>query len=222
MRFKIAVVSLMAGVLPLAFAGVAAADVVEAEEVVVGEEVVPPPPPPPVAVEPDYNRLGPYIGLGASYFINEFGDPLDRAHLSDSWGFNARFGYRFIDWLAVEGLYEYANNFGCDLGHLEGSNDMSVQANIFTVDAKAILPLGRFQPYLSGGVGFLNANASRTGIFREFEASSTVFAGRVGGGIDLYLTEQFALMTEAGYLLPTGDLDDMNMIPINAGFRYIF
>ena len=48
----------------------ASADEIAAEEVIVGTQAEPPPPM--AAVQPEKDRSGPFLGLGISYFIEEF------------------------------------------------------------------------------------------------------------------------------------------------------
>jgi len=82
-------------------------------------------------------------------------------------------------------LRKASNEYGDDFGKRfpEGKGD--VQTNAFFVDGKLILPLHRFQPYVGGGIGFLNANANGNVRRLSGGTSGTGFAGRVDGGIDL-------------------------------------
>jgi hypothetical protein len=50
----------------------------------------------------------------------------------------------------------------------------------------------------------------------------TDFAARFGGGIDLYATKHVVLSVEAEYVLPTGDVKDLDYISIGWGFQYRF
>jgi opacity protein-like surface antigen len=214
-------------------AGIASADEIKAGEIIVPEE---PPPPPPVAAvieEEDWNRLGFYIGIGPSWFAEQFEGEVGRFVPHDnSWGFNFRFGYRFWEYMAVEGLYEYADDFGDselffdDFGD-EFNLETDIQTNVFTANLKLIAPFGRFQPYLGGGAGFMQANTdldvTGPGRFREFEFDSDfVFAGRVMGGFDVYITPQVALYADSSWVIPTSDLEDLEYVSVNLGARYIF
>jgi opacity protein-like surface antigen len=220
---------------PIGAADVARADEIQADEVVVPDE--PPPPPPPAAAvlheeEEDWNRLGFYLGIGPSWFANEFEGEAGRFLSGDnSWGFNFRFGYRFWEYMAVEGLYEYADDFGDDFDFLAGTErvagNYSLQSNVFTANLKLIAPFGRFQPYLGGGAGFMQTNAD-VDVFTEFQEldadinSDFVFAGRVMGGFDLYITPQVALYADSSWVIPTDQLEDLEYVSVNIGARYIF
>src|SRR5689334_6865490 len=55
-------------------------------------------------------QLGPYIGLGASAGFSDFTHGVQG--YGDSAGFNVVAGYRWHDYFAIEGLYEYMDDFG--------------------------------------------------------------------------------------------------------------
>ncbi len=50
----------------------------------------------------------------------------------------------------------------------------------------------------------------------------TDFAGRVGGGIDIYATENIVVTLDATYVVPTGDVDDLDYLSIGWGVQYRF
>jgi hypothetical protein len=60
-----------------------------------------------------------------------------------------RGGYRLNEYWAFEGLHEYGDGF--DARRIV--NGAQIQTNTFMGGAKLLVPLGRFQPYLSGSVG---------------------------------------------------------------------
>jgi opacity protein-like surface antigen len=165
----------------------------------------------------EFNRPGPYVGLGGSYLVEGFQDRTASRDFGNSLGFNARGGYRINDFFATEAIYEYGDDFGSDR-RLGGS----IQTNVFTVNGKLLLPLGRFQPYLMGGVGFLNANAD--GPIRNIgaDASGTSFAGRFGGGVDLWATEHVSLFLDTSYTIPVDEVSDLQYFSFGWGARYNF
>ena len=205
----------------VATTGLAHADEIKAGEIIVPEE--PPPPPAPVAEKPpaevDYNRHGFYLGVGPSFFAENFEGDIGRLGADNTWGFHVRAGYRFLDFLAVEGLYEYANDFGVEI---DQDNRYDLETNVFTTNLKAIAPLGRVQPFLGGGVGFMRPEQSRVGVFQNFDWDEFAFAGRVNGGLDFYLTPQISIGADANWVIPTGDLEDLEYISVNFGGRFIF
>jgi opacity protein-like surface antigen len=136
-----------------------------------------------------FGRSGAYLGVGASRSFNVIesflsGTPiLEDIKVSDSWGVNARGGYHVTSWFAVEGEYEWLHPFtfrlrNADIGTLELQ---SATANI-----RFILPLARFQPYILLGAGGLFSKTDTP--FGRLEVEGSAFAGRLGLGVDAYLT----------------------------------
>src|SRR3954470_4410276 len=62
------------------------------------------------APDTDYTHPGLYLGLGAFGGLEDFGG--GRSAFGDSAGFTFRVGYRLAPYFAVEGLYEYMDDFG--------------------------------------------------------------------------------------------------------------
>jgi opacity protein-like surface antigen len=197
------------------------ADEIEAGEVVVPAEEPPAAEAPPPAAAPpecEFDCPGFYAGIGLNYYRQDFdgdlGDELD----GDAWGFNLRAGYRFIPFLAAELHYEYASDFGVDA--LGGR--IQIDTNLVTADLKAIVPFGRFQPYVGGGAGILAASTSSSGTFADLDFSGPEFAGRIFGGVDVFLTRSLSIFAEADYVLPAGTLDDLRYVSPSFGLRYSF
>jgi opacity protein-like surface antigen len=157
----------------------------------------------------DFNRSGAYAGLGGVYAVSAFQGEAKNL-LGNSLGFQARGGYRLDEIFALEGLYEYLDNFGAK------NFNAGIWTNHASINGKLILPLDRFQPYLSGGVGFLNANSGGQ--------ARWAFAGRFSAGTDLALTEHVALFLDAAYLLPGGGgvATDLQYFSFGWGGKYLF
>lgn len=247
--FREILTAALAAVVLAGFVSPALADEVEAEAIIVGEEA----PPPAAAPAPPPDKSGPYLGVGINYFIEEF-DPLAvtiagpqagtyRHGFGDSWGFNLRGGWRFNDYLATEAVLEYADGYTSDVSYpavgVPGENN-TTQDTLWTIDfavnVKAILPLGRVEPYVSGGIGFLYGNQLQineiwgedpdTGAIGQTRTSASddpvVFMGRVAGGVDVAVTDTVGVFAEAAYLMPTSTLSDFNAIAITLGARLTF
>lgn len=164
-----------------------------------------------------YNRPGPYVGLGGSYMVPGFQGGARSADFGDTLGFNVRGGYRLNEYWAFEGLYEYGDFNAHDV--LAGNH---VQTNTFMGGAKLILPLGRFQPYLSGSAGFVNANADKSLRRTNWDVDGTNFAGRFGGGVDLFATENVAIFLDASYTMPIKEVSDLYSFSFGWGAKYVF
>jgi opacity protein-like surface antigen len=167
---------------------------------------------------PSFNRPGPYVGVGGSYIVSGFQDEASRADFGDTLGFNVRGGYRLNEYWAFEGIYEYGDKFGAHQIVPNGE----IQTNSFTGNAKLILPLGRFQPYLMAGAGFVNANANRALRRTNWDVDGTNFAGRFGGGVDLYATENVAIYLDTAYTMPINEIGDLYHFSFGWGAKYVF
>ena len=165
-----------------------------------------------------YNRPGPYVGVGGSYMVPGFQDGARSADFGDTLGFNVRGGYRLNEYWAFEGLYEYGDFNAHQV--LPGEH---IQTNTFMGGTKLILPLGRFQPYLSGSAGFVNANADKA-LRRDtnWDVDGTNFAGRFGGGVDLFATENVAIFLDASYTMPIHEVSDLYYFSFGWGAKYVF
>jgi opacity protein-like surface antigen len=182
-----------------------------------GQAMEGPAAPPPVAPmveteEVDYARSGAYLGVGGVFAFELFDDSID---VDNSNGFHVRAGYRIIPNLAVEARYENYRNFETDPGpgHYEG---WSVTGN-----AKGYILTGRWQPYALVGLGYLNMVYPGTN--RAGGASpGDDFMMRFGIGMDANITEHIAIGPEVAYVLPFGDVDDLDMLTVSLGVQYKF
>lgn len=180
------------------------------------------------AEEDEFNRKGAFAGLGASFEVPAFQGILT-GRGGDSWGFNVRGGYRFNEYVAAEGIYEYADKFGGSVtSPLTGrKRSADVQTNLGAAGWKLILPLNRFQPYLWGGIGMLNANGNAKiqrldGATVRASDSNTGFMGRVAGGLDVFLTREISVYTDASYVMPATGPTDLYYFSLGFGGRYNF
>jgi len=182
----------------------------------------------PVLAADVFNRPGPYLGLGIAGGLSEFSGAARGA--GNSLGFNFRGGYRFNDYLALEGLYEYMDEFGKTVtGPLGNKATADIGMNNFNVMGKAILPtlgLSQLQPFIAGGIGFLEV--SGTGKLRLANAnlhgggSGTEFSGRVDGGADYFFTPEISTFFDLGYVIPTERFDNLPYLSLSAGVKYNF
>jgi opacity protein-like surface antigen len=170
-----------------------------------------------------YSRPGGYVsgGIGGAFqnFRGDF-DPLG-AEVSNAFVVGGRIGRRAHRFLAFDASVDYTV-VGFDL-----STDASQ-----SVDAKTLLgftnmrlmPIGgRIQPFALAGAGILWADLECSdpsgGIdcaSAGFDAHELAFAGRFGGGLDVYLTRHLMVSGELAYVMPTGDLADMRFLTFGA------
>ena len=132
--------------------------------------------------------------------------------------------------MAVEGVYEYMDEFGKTVRFPLSAKTMThLNTNGFWLMDKLLLPIpgmSQLQPYLSGGIGFLNVDRTSTFTSPELrgrsETSDLGFAGRVDGGVDFFVTPILSTFVDAGYVTPTDAVEQLNYISVSAGLKYNF
>jgi len=195
----------------------------------------------------DFSHSGFYLGVGGAYGFNFFEDMIEDAaekegfkiSLNDTWGVNARVGYRLASWFALEGMYEWMDNFKIEV---DGFTDPALEdllgasvdyrTHTVTVNAKFILPTWRLHPYLYLGIGGqywdLAAEAAFAQYGFDFNDSGWSFAGRPGFVIDAYITENILVNVEVSGVLATSnpktipDIGDLFYLTAGAGLQYRF
>jgi hypothetical protein len=154
-----------------------------------------------------YSRSGGYIGVGGTFAVESFsaiGNQDDGASVI------FRAGYRGYPFFAVEFLGEVMPLF-------EGTDAIDNDVNGFavTVNAKALWPLGRAEPYAMVGIGILD-------IDQDIRNRRDDFAFRGAAGVDFYLSPSWALYGEAAYLVGTGDVSDFDYATFGGGILFRF
>jgi len=156
----------------------------------------------------DYSRSGFYMGVGPSLVVPLFDDevtdwagaPSDVDH---SVGMVLRFGLRLLSFLSTELQYEGVKGYDVELA---GIDTFRMDSHTLTVNAKLHLPIWRIQPYLVTGIGFTHYD-----IHDDFElegGGSFALGGRVGGGLDLYLTSNLVIYGEVSVMLTKGAMEE--------------
>jgi opacity protein-like surface antigen len=159
------------------------------------------------ADEPDFGRPGFYVGGGATYgfnlFDSAFDDLFSDVQVGDTWGFYNRLGYRPLRWLAVEAEYEYLHDFGV---RAEGVHLADLRAQTITANVRFIGPW-RFQPYFLLGAGASLFSLNDNGV-PGLEVDHSSFAGRIGIGLDTYVTQNLVIAVGADTVLTTAQVKD--------------
>jgi opacity protein-like surface antigen len=199
--------------------------------------------------EASFYDPGFYVGVSGVYTHNFFDGQVDSAledaigqdvdvSIDDSWGINARVGYRAASWFAIEAHYEYIDEFDVKAkikGLIPNQKIFSIEGHTLTANTRWIIPLWRTQPYILLGAGYslYESDVVSNPVVKQLLGSGgkqSGFAGRGGGGIDLYLTEHLVANAEATALLTTqdfgkrdtGNIDDLWYVSLGAGLRYQF
>jgi hypothetical protein len=162
---------------------------------------------------PDYARNGVYVGVAGTYAFQNFQN--GHSDAGDSLGLNARVGYRLHPRVSAELEFEWLEGFSSD------DRNTDIEAWALTANAKGYLTTGQIQPFLLAGLGVMQADAERSTIVRG-ASPAEAFVARLGGGVDVYATENFAISVGADYVLPTNALKDMDYVAVQWGFLYRF
>ena len=185
------------------------------------------------AADPEFARSGLYIGAGGSYAFNllesSFDDVLfDEVDVDDTWGGNARIGYRALSWLAAEVEYEYLDNFEVSA---DGVHLADLRAQTITANVRFIVPIKRFQPYLRLGAGATLFSLSDNDV-PGLDVDHSSFSGRLGVGFDVYATRNIVLGVAADVVLTDAEVKDpyfsgdtsssLSYVAVQAGIEYRF
>ena len=186
----------------------------------------------------DYGKGG-YFGVNGAYGIDLFSTEITNAlgvtppplSYDNSWGLNARLGYRIFSALAIEAQYEWMqgidiSTFGVPVG--------TWKPHTVTGNLKLYLPIWRVQPYLlaGGGVSIWSIEFSPTAapLVGLSQVDKTGFAFRGGAGLDFFLSESVALNAEGAAVLNTSDFTapgsstqtQLYYFSISAGLAFYF
>jgi opacity protein-like surface antigen len=159
----------------------------------------------------DYARNGPYLGLAGTFAAENFSD-VGGLDFDESLGINTRLGYRLHPNFSAELQGEWLDGFDAQFG-------MELEAWAITANGKAHLLTGQIQPFVLVGLGVMHADLTIPGFL---SAGDEDFAARFGGGIEFYLTENIVAALDATYVLPAGDLKDLDYVSFGWGLQYRF
>jgi len=162
-----------------------------------------------------YSRPGFYAGIGGLYAIENF-DVDTGVEVDNAPGFNFRLGYRIIPNFAIEAMGERVDNF-----ELKNAVGLEVDTWTGTLNGKVFFLTHRFQPYGLLGLGIMRFYAKLRQGFGSNE-TETDLAIRYGGGLDSYITENWVANLEITYVLPTGDVKDVDYFSFGGGIQYRF
>ena len=170
----------------------------------------------------DANRPGFYLGLAGTWGNEKFNNT-NNINVKDSIGFNARAGYRALSWLSAEIEGEWLANFNVDLGPEDGD----VEMHLIGANLRLNLPTGLIQPYLLFGGGYMHADlrgVHQGDVQKSFTdgANGDGGFGRFGGGMEFYPWPWLALDMGIAYVLPTGNVDNLDFLSITWGALYRF
>ena len=180
---------------------------------------------------------GPYVGIGGSYAIENFDvDSINldgstfNPNFDDTWGLNAKVGYRFIDWLALEFNFDYLSEFEADhtvvvLG-LPVKAKMEIEVMTFMIAAKFAATFEKVKPFLIVGGGYMRADADVKASVHGFSLSDSDSesdpCAELGLGIDFFPTDNVSLGFKGSHVWGFGDLDEIRYFNLTLGAAYHF
>jgi opacity protein-like surface antigen len=158
--------------------------------------------------------------------------PTQSFSVDDSFGVNGRVGYRCHPRFSVEEEVEWLHGFDGDISDPPGKTfTFNGDPWVFTTNTKGYLLTGRYQPFVLLGVGVMAADydfvvrnevRDRHGWGHSWRDRQIDFAMRFGAGIDLYATKHVVVSAEVDYVLPFGDLEDLDYLSFSLGLQYRF
>ncbi|MFH1038607.1 MAG: outer membrane beta-barrel protein [PVC group bacterium] len=194
-----------------------------------------------VTLHPEH---GFYISGGYSYYAEHFPGRLGHV-IHNTSGFSVRGGYRVSEYISLEALFQYYDEFRhrrdvsnpewwylvseTGLPESEYLETVTVSGYDITVSAKAYLPVSLFRPYGTIGLGWGRSELKVTE--EEYAAPATTYSGteiwtgclgRVGVGCDLHVIGGLGLTAEVAYNGGFGDLDTLRFVSLSAGVYYLF
>ncbi len=182
---------------------------------------------------------GPYIGIGGSYAIQNFDtDELDvlryygfNPEFDNTWGINAKVGYKFNPVVSLEVAFEYLPGFNYSETSRWSSPPISIDADL---DVLTVVLAGKFypvpgyvRPYFTAGLGVMNASMDSTvsaaGYFPESaKEDETDACGKIGFGIDFFINPNLSFNVEGAYTVGFSDLDNIRYFTVSAGLGFHF
>ena len=164
-----------------------------------------------------------FAGAGLSYAVEDFddgdikkfagGDKID-----NSWGFNLFGGYRLFKHLALEGNFNWYDDF-------EGKADtIKFDVSIWTLmlDLKIISPdlwENRLFPYARVGGGYMSSDVDLRG---GSDSDNEGFAYDFGLGVDFFVKDQISIGLDGKRVWGTGDVSEFNhfVFTLRAGYHF--
>lgn len=175
-----------------------------------------------------YARTGVYAGLAGAVAFDDFSSdvslpglegsavPVALGGFDPSLGLHARAGYRALERVAGELHFEWLSGFDGQSVISGVPLSATIETLAVSADVKLYPLLGRYQPFLILGLGVLGAEETTT------NTDEWDFAARLGGGIDVYVTDHIAVNLDVSYVLPLDQLSGYEYVSLGWGLLYRF
>ncbi|MCP5041037.1 MAG: porin family protein [bacterium] len=173
--------------------------------------------------EADFARSGIYLQLGAagSFHTGLEDDSEDvisgvvDIDADTPAGVDFHGGYRLGRYVAAELNAQW---FAAADIEVEGFRSYRLDTWNLTGGVKAYPLAGRYQPFGHVGVGVMQADLKGRGLLPDRKSLDVIF--RFGGGLDIYITKHFAVVTEMSYVLPIGEVEGLDQITFGGGLMW--
>ncbi len=146
--------------------------------------------------------------------------------LADRPGANIKAGYRLHPAFALELDYQYISGFEAEVTRndslFSSTNTVKIEDGYaVTARAKGFLSAGMFQPYGAIGVGIADLNIEGE-LPREFAFADLDFVTSFSVGLDVVTIAKITFYLETSYFLTTGNIKNLDFVPIYLGVQYRF
>ena len=165
-----------------------------------------------LAASPAQARFSPYMAsltLGTGY--SDFYHTAIRDNTSGSLAYDARLLIGTRTPLAFEAAYQGTAGFAMDEGGVNSVHDAKIASNAVTGNARVNLSTWRVQPFILGGVGYVNFHSygrdNSPIAAANFAHSADGLIVPMGGGLSTYLGKHGVLDLRGTYNLITGARD---------------
>ena len=194
---------------------------------------------PAAASENDTSRPGWYLGANGAYAMHVYpgpGNSFDiqvgaRTKTTNPFGFNVKGGRRLGEHFSVELEYEWFAGFDQAVKDVTA---FELHPQTITVNGKYhVTRWKRWQPFALLGLGpQIYRVSDRHGVGKSIDTSAVGLAGRVGVGLEFYVTPRWVASVGADFVPSTttidndnpkgDDLDNLFYVPLQAGIQYRF
>ena len=156
---------------------------------------------------PDFSAVPPFMGTS-----NDIEHDLGL-------GYDIYVGYRAHKFVAAELEFEHLTDIEFDEN---GGTFLDGESMTFTASVRAILPLGRFEPFGVVGVGLMHTDLNDSQNLGVVYEDGVGFLWKVGGGFDFHVTECVGLRFSTDYMRPKGNIHNLEHVSVGGGLFYHF
>ena len=156
----------------------------------------------------DPTQSGYYVALSAGTALDQFSG----GDFDNGYGGGVLAGYRAGQYASVELEAQFLENFETRRG---GNNEVDLW--LATVNFRLHVPMGRFEPYLTYGVGALGAESTGAPAAR-MKRTDLAFKG--GAGLAFFLSDDVSIFGAATYAVPLGSAKKFEHATFVVGAQY--